>query len=144
MSRRTTLGFLFGAMLLCSGCSDLPGRPAPNSIPTDPDSITDFNRLFAENCSGCHGPNGKGGAALALADPVYLAVADDTTLHKVVINGVPGTSMAAFARSAGGMLTDSQVDIIVGGLRQRYAQPDALAGATAPPYTASTTGDPKR
>jgi cytochrome c oxidase cbb3-type subunit III len=125
-------------------CSDLPGRPAPNSIPVDPDNVTDFGTLFADNCSGCHGANGKGGAALNLADPVYLAIADDNTLHKIVSNGIPGTSMAPFAKSAGGMLTDKQVDIIVRGLRQRYSQPDALAGATPPPYSTSAPGDPKR
>jgi cytochrome c oxidase cbb3-type subunit III len=138
------LAFIAGALFLCAGCSDLPGRPAPNSIPIDPDNVTDFGTLFANNCSGCHGPNGKGGAALDLADPVYLAIADDNTLHKVVTNGIPGTSMAPFGKSAGGMLTDNQVDIIVRGLRQRYSKAEALAGATPPPYSTSAPGDPKR
>jgi cytochrome c oxidase cbb3-type subunit III len=143
-NRRQLFSLLAAAFLFCAGCSNLPGRPAPNSIPIDPDNITDFNILYKQNCSGCHGAEGKGGAALSLGDPVYLAVADDTTLRKVVTNGIGGTSMAAFAKSAGGMLTDNQVDIIVRGLRERYSKPSVLAGATPPPYTATEPGDATR
>ena len=142
--RSIALAFLSATLFVCDACGDLPGRPAPNSIPVDPDNITDFSLLYTENCSGCHGADAKGGAALALADPVYLAIVDDNAMHKVVTNGIPGTSMAAFAKSAGGMLTEHQVDIIVRGVRQRYSKPDALAGATPPPYTASTPGDANR
>ena len=117
------------ALLLCAGCSNLPGRPAPTSIPIDPDNVTDFDSLYHQNCSGCHGVEAKGGAALSLGDPVYLAIADDATLHKVVTNGIAETSMAAFAKSAGGMLTENQVDIIARGIRARYSRPDALAGS---------------
>jgi cytochrome c oxidase cbb3-type subunit III len=131
-------------VLLCAGCGDLPGRPALDSIPIDPDNVTDFNQLYGKNCSGCHGAEAKSGAALSLGDPIYLAIVDDATLRKVVANGIPGTSMAAFAKSAGGMLTDAQVDIIVRGIRERYSKPDALAGVTPPPYIATETGDAKR
>ena len=55
----------------------------------------------------------KGGAAIALADPVYLAIADDATILRVTADGVPGTSMPAFAQPAGGMLTDAQIEVIV-------------------------------
>ena len=34
-------------------------------------------------------PDGKGGAALALANPVYLAITDEETLRRVASNGVP-------------------------------------------------------
>ena len=66
----------------------------------------EFGTLYAENCAGCHGAEGRGGAAIALADPVYLAIADDAAIRKVIANGVQGTSMPAFAQSAGGMLTE--------------------------------------
>ena len=65
---------------------------------------------------------GRGGAAIALADPVYLAIVDDVTLRKVTANGVPGTAMPAFAQSAGGMLTDKQVDAIVKGIRTNWGK----------------------
>ena len=54
----------------------------------------DFNFLYARNCAGCHGPNGKGGAAIGLGDPVYLAIADDATIRRVTADGVPGTCHA--------------------------------------------------
>jgi mono/diheme cytochrome c family protein len=135
---------LAAALVLCAGCSNLPGRPASDSIPIDPDNLADFTLLYKQNCSGCHGAEAKSGAALSLGDPVYLAIADDATLHKVVSNGIAGTSMPAFAKSAGGMLTDKQVDIIVRGIRERYSRPDALAGIAPPPYAATEAGDATR
>ena len=97
-----------------------------------------------QNCAGCHGENGKGGAAIALADPVYLAIADDAVLRRATADGISGTSMPAFAQSAGGMLTDKQVDVIVEGMRERWAQPDVLRGANPPPYSAAQPGDASR
>jgi cytochrome c oxidase cbb3-type subunit III len=135
---------LAAAFLLCAGCSNLPGTPAPSSIPVDPDNITDFTLLYQSNCSGCHGADAKGGAALDIGDPIYLAIADDDTMHKIVANGIADTSMPAFAKSAGGMLTENQVDIIVRGIRLRYANPSTLAGVTPPPYRASEGSDAKR
>ena len=128
------------AALVCSGCYGSPGRPGPEVVP--PSQITDSKLLFADNCAGCHGPEGKGGAAMALNDPVYLAIADDTTIRRIAANGVPGTPMPAFAKSAGGLLTDQQVDAIVSGIRS-WARPDALQDATPPAYAAQI-GDPHR
>jgi len=104
----------------------------------------DFHLLYARNCAGCHGTDGKGGAAIALGDPVYLAIADDATIRRVTADGVPGTSMPAFARRSGGMLTDAQVDVIVAGMRSRWARPDALRSAEPPSYAAQGPGDPNR
>jgi len=134
--------FLFVvAGLLLSGCDSAPGRPAKGSETIAPDEILDFNTLFAQNCAGCHGAHGRGGAAIALADPVYLAVVDEDTIRKVVTNGIKGTSMAAFGQSAGGMLTAKQIDVLVTQIRARWSKPGILAGATAPSYTAKTPGD---
>src|SRR4029077_5248170 len=100
--------------------------------------------LYQKNCSGCHGSEAGGGAALSLGDPVYLAIADDATLRKVVTSGIAGTSIPAFAKSAGGMLTDNQVDVIVHGIRERYAKPNALAGTILPPYSSPDPGNASR
>ena len=126
------------------GCTNAPGRPAPGDIPIVPSEISDFNTLYAQNCSGCHGSEGKGGAAIPLGDPVYLAIADDAVLHRAATNGIPGTSMPAFAQSAGGMLTDNQVDVIVRGIRERWSKPDVLRDANPPPYSSSEVGDASR
>jgi mono/diheme cytochrome c family protein len=145
MSRRQEFCFVLAAAISsCVACGNLPGRPTPDSIVADPDNIADFRLLFKTNCSGCHGAEGRGGAALSITDPVYFAIADDTQIRKVVTNGIAGTSMPAFAKSAGGMLTEKQVEILVRGLREHYAKPNALTGTTAPSYTSSETGDATR
>ena len=132
------------ANMACGRREMEPLRPVTNSQWIPPDKIMDFNVLYAANCAGCHGAEGKGSAAIALRDPVYLAIADDAAIRRVSADGVSGTSMPAFAQHSGGMLTDAQIDIIVGGIRSRWARPDALRKAEAPPYAAEGPGDPKR
>lgn len=138
----------FGALvfvaLACAGCGNSPGRPAADSVPIDPDDISDFNLLYAKNCAGCHGPNGTGGASIALADPTYLTIADDSVVRRVTANGVAGTSMPAFAQSAGGMLTDKQIDALVRGMREHWSKPELLHGEPVPPYSAPNPGDASR
>jgi cytochrome c oxidase cbb3-type subunit III len=133
---------IFGLVsLTVSGCGDAPGQRSANEVPITPRAITDFNVLYVSNCSGCHGMDGKGGAAIALANPVYLAIVDDATLHRVASNGIPGTSMPAFAQSAGGMLNDKQIDTIVSGIRERWSRSGALQGAIPPPYFSTGSGN---
>jgi cytochrome c oxidase cbb3-type subunit III len=131
----------FGLAAFLCGCSQAPGRPAAGDVPIAPSEIVDFATLYGQNCAGCHGPKGKGGAAIALSDPVYLAIADDAVLRRSTADGIPGTSMPAFQESAGGMLTDKQIEVIVGGIRERWAKPDALRDANPPPYASSESGD---
>ena len=131
------------ALGLC-GCTNAPGRPGPGEMPVVPGEISDFTTLYEQNCSGCHGPGGKGGAAIALADPVYLAIADDAILRHAATNGIRGTSMPAFAQSAGGMLTAKQIDVIVSGIRERWSKTGEFRGADPPPYSSSTPGDSVR
>jgi cytochrome c oxidase cbb3-type subunit 3 len=131
------------AFALC-GCSGVSKRPSTIEVPIVPSDILDFKILFAQNCSGCHGAEGKGGAAIALADPVYLAVADDAVVRRAAVNGIARTAMPAFAQSAGGMLTSKQIDVIVSGIRERWSKPDALQGASPPPYSSSELGNPSR
>ena len=132
------------SMMLLSACSSPPGRPAKDSEDPAPSEVSDFRTLYAENCAGCHGTDGRGGAAVALADPVYLAIVDEPSMRKVIANGVHGTSMPAFAQSAGGMLTDKQIDVINREIRSRWSRPGILTGAGAPSYAAKSTGNVER
>jgi cytochrome c oxidase cbb3-type subunit III len=133
------------AALFAAGCANAPGRPRTAEEVPRPDSILDFATLYSQNCSGCHGAEGKGGAAIALNDPIYLQIADDAVIRKVVTNGVKNTSMPAFAQSAGGMLIDKQVDAIVSGIRSGWNKwSGGSFNGPLPPYAPSTPGDPQR
>ena len=127
-----------------SGCGTPHGQPRSGSEILAPNEVLEFSTLFSENCAGCHGDNGRGGAAIALADPVYLAIADEEAMRKVAANGVRGTSMPAFAESAGGLLTDKQIDVITQGIRSHWSKPGILSGANPPSYAAKTMGERQR
>jgi cytochrome c oxidase cbb3-type subunit III len=130
--------------MLVSGCGSPHGQPAKGSETLAPNEVSEFGTLYGQNCAGCHGTEGRGGAAIALANPVYLAIADDASLRKVIAQGVPGSAMPAFAQSAGGMLTDVQIDVLTKEIRSRWSQRGILDAASAPPYTPELTGDAQR
>jgi cytochrome c oxidase cbb3-type subunit III len=130
--------------LLASACGRPHGQPERSSEVPAPSEVLAFPALYANNCAGCHGAEGRGGAAIALADPVYLAVAGDGVIRKAVANGVRGTAMPAFGWSAGGMLTDEQIDVVAREIQSRWSQRGALDGASPPPYAAPSAGDPQR
>ena len=133
----------FGAMLL-SACGTPHGQPHSNAETLAPSEVLEFATLYSANCAACHGDNGRGGAAIALADPVYLAIANDQAIRNVIANGVRGTSMPAFAESAGGMLTGQQIDVITQQIRARWSKPGVLHGANPPEYAAKSAGDSQR
>ncbi len=122
-----------------TGCSHLPGKPGPAVL--RPDQVLDFSTLYKQNCSACHGNDGKNGAAIALADPVYLAWAGENNLRQITANGVPHKLMPAFAKSAGGMLTDQQINNLVHGMLTQWGQAGILSNQNAPPYAATGKGD---
>src|ERR1700756_5657962 len=114
--------FAILAAILLSGCGSPHGLPKGESEVLAPNKVLDFGTLYAQNCSGCHGAEGRGGGAIALADPLYLSIVDEATMRKVIANGVRGTSMSAFAQSAGGMLTEDQISVITSGIRSNWGQ----------------------
>jgi len=131
--------FLALGAILLSAC----GKPHIDEI-VAPNEVLEFGALFSANCAGCHGDEGRGGAAIALADPVYLAIADDRTIRNVIAKGVRGTAMPPFAESAGGLLTNQQIDVIAQQMRSRWSRPGILDGANPPGYAAKPTGDSQR
>jgi len=129
---------------LASGCGTPHGQPNKGSEVLAPTEILEFRTLYAENCAGCHGADGRGGAAIALANPVYLAIADEAAIRKVIANGVPRTAMPAFAESAGGLLTDAQIDVLTKDIRSRWSKQGFLDAAAAPSYALKSAGDAQR
>jgi mono/diheme cytochrome c family protein len=121
-------------MVALAGCDAVPGRPKPDARELAPSEVMVFETLYARNCAGCHGQTGRLGPARALNDPVYLAVVPPERVRQVIAVGVPGTAQPAFALSAGGPLTDQQIEVLVRGMEERWRRPDALAGQEIPPY----------
>jgi mono/diheme cytochrome c family protein len=124
----------FVTALALAGCDAVPGRPRPDARELAPTEVMVFETLYARNCAGCHGQTGRLGAARALNDPVYLAVAPPERVREVIARGVPGTAQPPFALSAGGPLTDPQIDVLVRGIEDRWRRRDTIAGQEIPPY----------
>jgi cytochrome c oxidase cbb3-type subunit 3 len=123
------------ALILAAGCDQLPGKPTPEERWKASTEVTDFSQLYALNCAGCHGADGRLGAARPLNDPLYLALVSTATLHAMIAQGVPGTSAPALAQQAGGPLTDKQIDILVEGMRSRWGKAENFNNVAFPPYS---------
>ncbi len=119
-----------------SGCTSAPGYPKPSEETPRPDKQTDFATLYKQNCAGCHGEDGRGGAALALNNSTYLAIAGQSNIRSAVAKGIPGTLMPAFSEHSGGLLTDAQVDALVYGMLHEWDMHTAI-GTALPPYAVS-------
>jgi mono/diheme cytochrome c family protein len=124
-----------GLLALLTGAC---GKPKPE--PLIPVEVTNFQELYAENCSGCHGDDGTHGAAQTLNNAIYLALIPKAELRKVTENGVPGTLMPGFSMSSGGDLSDNQIGIITDGI-EKWAKPSEVETAGLPPYSATSKGD---
>jgi mono/diheme cytochrome c family protein len=136
---------------LTTGCDSLPGKPTLEGRWQTAAEVTDFSQLYASNCAGCHGADGRSGAARPLNDPIYLALVSDGALRAAIAEGVPGTTAPAFAPQAGGSLTDKQIDVLVDGIRKRWGAAENLKNVAQPPYSlqdaiaaGSGPGDPRR
>jgi mono/diheme cytochrome c family protein len=141
--RFAVLASLLAAVLTLAACT-ISGKPVPGPEVPRPDSVLNPTVLYSQNCAGCHGAEGRKGPAMALSDPVYLAIVDDDTLRATISKGRRETAMSAFAQKEGGMLTDEQINAIIHGIRERWSKPNALAGVTAPAYAAKGPGNSQR
>jgi len=120
---------LLTPVLLLLGCGDHVEQY------TLPDQVTDFTALFEGHCAGCHGHDGRLGAARPLNDPVFLAVVGKQ-LQQIITHGVPKTPMPAFGKNAGGDLTDQQIAILADQIIQRWSRPRDFTAVALPPYSA--------
>jgi mono/diheme cytochrome c family protein len=121
--------------VLMAGC-DLPGRPKVGDRPVPENQILSFEHLYKTNCAGCHGANGQVGPAPPLNDPIFLAIAPDRELMRVIREGRTNTPMPAFAQEEGGPLTDAQMKVLAEGIKKHWgpAQPPK---AELPDYSAA-------
>lgn len=138
---RLLAGLCALAPIALAGCN-LPGKPKPGPEVPRPEAVLGFEKMYGDNCAGCHGARGENGAATDLANPEYQALIDDASLRNVIAKGEKGSLMPGFAIESGGTLTDQQIDALVQGMRSRWKQPDPFGGQTPPPYKASHAGDP--
>jgi cytochrome c oxidase cbb3-type subunit 3 len=99
-----------------------------------PDQVTNFGTLYKENCAGCHGQDGRYGAARPLNDGLYLSLIGKERLRKVIANGVPGTTMPPFAQDRGGTLTDQQITVLADEMENKWALPKEFDSAAMPAY----------
>jgi len=126
------------SLFLLMGCNArLPGKPTEADRWRAPADVSDFRELYTQNCAGCHGSDGKLGAARSLNDSLYLSFIPDDALKQVISQGSPGTNMPAFSQQAGGALTDHQIALLISGMRASWSKPDDFKGIQLPSYSAS-------
>jgi cytochrome c oxidase cbb3-type subunit III len=139
MTKGLQIGLFVGiilAMVPFSACNvRLPGKPSEDERWRAPSEVSDFNKLYQQNCAGCHGADGRRGAALSLNDPLYLSFVKDVEMQKVIAEGRAGTNMPAFSQQAGGSLTDQQIALLITGMRSRWAKPDDFKSQELPSYS---------
>jgi mono/diheme cytochrome c family protein len=132
------------ASIFLSACN-APGKPPANAEQAEEANETDFKGLFAHNCSGCHGEDGKNGPGRILHDALYLAVVPKEEIRNVIMHGRPGTSMPAWSRAKGGALSDGQINVLVEGIKSNWSKPAPPANPPLPPYSAPVeSGDVNR
>ena len=108
-----------------------PGKPtSPDDIQLKPEQVRDFAVLTNRIAQAAMVKMEK--ATLRWPWPIrftgHCKRRHDSTRHS---SGIPGSLMPAFAKSAGGALTDEQIDILVREMRARWARPWKL-GETRP------------
>ncbi len=125
-----TAGVLIASLacLVMLGCMAHPAQK--EELATE---VTDFDALYGKNCAGCHGADGKRGAAHPLNDPLYLKLVSKEQVRQIVELGRGG--MPAFAESQGGALLPKQVDALLEGLEQHWARPVNIGNAKLPAYS---------
>ena len=118
MRTAAALSAVVMAMLLTvslSGCDILPGRArAREQRETAPTEVATFHALYDQQCAGCHGRDGRLGAARPLNDPVYLALVSDQHLRTTVIAGRADLGMPDWrGQIAGRALSPQEVSDVV-------------------------------
>lgn len=90
------------------------GDSAPVALPSGlPSGDSEIGRVYYEvSCSGCHGPEGIGGSAPQLANPVFLDSVSDAQLFRWIARGRSGSPMIGFLREMQGPVQLGREQII--------------------------------
>jgi cytochrome c oxidase cbb3-type subunit III len=87
-----------GLLLTCTVGPILAQRPAPgptNPFRGKPEAVHEGETLYAQHCTGCHGPDGTAGEigpAIVSGERTDLGITDGQ-VFSTIKNGVPGTPM---------------------------------------------------
>lgn len=111
-----------------------PGRPDINHKWEPPTAEKSLDKLYAENCQGCHGRGENVAGSISMDNPTYLAVISRDQLLSIITNGVAHTGMPAFSEAKGGLVTEEQITILTDGIKS-WAKNPPPAGPL-PPYSA--------
>lgn len=105
---------------------ELPNKPVIGNI-------VQGKIIYDKYCVTCHGKNGEGITAPALANPMFLATASDVFLQYTITNGRDSTRMPSFKDS----LKKKEIDAVTAFLRSR------ATGWNAPEAVTVKEPDPK-
>lgn len=97
------------------------GEPSPTATASPLPGTDEGSRLFADNCAGCHGPEGRGGGV----GPSLRAAAFEEIVAPMVRAG--GDGMPAFEKR----LTDAQIDAVSRTVATEIADPEARKATVA-------------
>jgi mono/diheme cytochrome c family protein len=115
----------------------LPGKQDnPQTLPKEDPAMVAGAAIYRDQCSGCHGINGKGIARLfpSIADSSMLKSDDPTTSIRIVLRGArsvgtPAEPTAPGMPSYGRQLDDAQVAAVLTYMRNSWGAAAALVGA---------------
>lgn len=118
-----------------------PPRPV-TPLPTVAGVTGDPTRgaqVFQQNCVVCHGDKGGGRVGANLAKPLASAF-PAAFIRQVVSQGVPGSTMPAWASANGGPLTEQQIDDVTAfALSMQKTAPTFIEPTPAPTPAVSGT-----
>jgi putative heme-binding domain-containing protein len=97
-----------GALVVAGMCAAGAGFAQPRYLPGE---IEGGGRLYSANCTGCHGPEGDGVAAVNFSKGQFRRASSDDDIARIIVSGIPGTPMPP------GNFSGSQAATIVAYLR---------------------------
>jgi ubiquinol-cytochrome c reductase cytochrome c subunit len=103
------------------GSGSFTPAATPQPVPSSTYPPGTGGRVYAENCSGCHGAEGEG-----LVGPPLAAVGFASLVGPMVVEG--GISMPPFA----GVLSDQDVDAVSDFVANQLADPEARTAEVTP------------